>query len=552
MKYAGIYLILTMLLICFTATAQNNDTLYLKGVSVDGKKDTIYLKGLSTHQKNDTVYLKTVINGQVRDTFFVSKSLSINKNDSLYTGYGNIVYLSGGNDYVYRKQDSLKRHKVYMAYQTDSMLRTKSFRDFKKNDSLYMVKGREFRRMDSLRKVDGYYVTSDNNFRLSQRSFDSLKKINRDTLRLRKELNKLKGNLQRIKSDSMERVRGMNKKEISMEVNFSRNGTVTIKNLSRKLVIKTFNEKKVKLVTTVYAEPGYEKKDIDWERELNIGIDQGKNEVTIRPEETRTVSATSTSGGSMTLSYAYAAPGSGQVNYSKNRKSEVVIYIPTGAKLVVENKYNDVAILNDLTTLDADLMNVNLKMMNADKAIIKSRYGSVNAGNIKDASLNLLNCKFNSGNINKLIIDSRYSTVTFKNSGVIDITSVSDQYTMAQAGTLTVNKNFGKLNIAELRNSIDFTGASADMNIGEINASAKSIKINNKYADVKLPVKQLNNYTVQFDGNYSKVFTPFETETETNNGRRTTNTNFTKTVGNVKKDFTAFAVNCISCSVDFR
>ncbi|MCP9751282.1 DUF4097 domain-containing protein [Ferruginibacter sp. HRS2-29] len=557
MKYAGIYLMLTMLLLCFTANAQK-DTIYIKGLSMDGKRDTIFLRGVSTNNKKDTIYIKTVVNGQLRDTFFVSDKVSFDKRDTLYLSSADIAYISGGNQYVYRAKDSLLRHKAYVAYKSDSLLKNNRFKDYKKQDSLYTVSGREFKRTDSLRKESGMYVGNGKGYRIFKNGYDSTYRTGKDTLRLKKELNRLKGNLERIKLDSIERLRSMNKKEISMEVNCSKNGTVTIKNLSRKIVIRTFNEKKVRLVTTVYAEPGFETKDVDWEKELNIGIEQTKNEVTIKPAGSTTISVSSSAnpGGAITLGYSYSSAtgvsGAGQGAFSKNRKSEVVIYIPSGAKLVVENRYNDVAILNDLTMLDADLLNVNLKMQDADKATIRSKYGSVNAGDIKEADLNLLNCKFTSGNIDKLIIDSRYSTVTFKNSGVIDMTSVSDQYSIAQAGTLTVNKNFGKLNIGGISNSIEFTGSSADLNINEINASTKSIKINNKYADVKLPVKSLNNYTVQFDGDYSKVYTPFETETETNNGRRTTNTNFTKTVGNVKKGFTAFAVSCTSCSVDFR
>ena len=36
------------------------------------------------------------------------------------------------------------------------------------------------------------------------------------------------------------------------------------------------------------------------------------------------------------------------------------------------------------------------------------------------------------------------------------------------------------------------------------------IKINNKYGDVRLPVKNLKNYFVDFSGYYSNVFTPFQ------------------------------------------
>jgi hypothetical protein len=192
-------------------------------------------------------------------------------------------------------------------------------------------------------------------------------------------------------------------------------------------------------------------------------------------------------------------------------------------------------------------------MQNADKAVIKNRYGSVKAGAIKDAKIDLMNCKFTSGDLDNLQINSKYSTITFQNAAVSTIKSVSDQYTIAKAGSIVVEKSFGKLQIEQLGNSIKLTGSSADLEIKAIDASATLVQVNNKYANVKIPLEKLSNYIVQFDGLNSQVATAFE-KIKMNGPDSTAvaNASFTKTVGNITSDFTSLVVNCTSCQVDFR
>ena len=116
----------------------------------------------------------------------------------------------------------------------------------------------------------------------------------------------------------------------------------------------------------------------------------------------------------------------------------------------------------------------------------------------------------------------------------------------------------------------------------------KLIRINNKYADVRLPVKQLTNYYVDFNGYYSTVFAPFQKEVPSGDPdhakatgtavktievpdertmrdlsqwdkdkrnaptREMAPNRFTSTVGNIKDKHTRFELVCNACTVDFK
>jgi hypothetical protein len=112
------------------------------------------------------------------------------------------------------------------------------------------------------------------------------------------------------------------------------------------------------------------------------------------------------------------------------------------------------------------------------------------------------------------------------------------------------------------------------------------IKISNKYGDVRLPVKNLKNYFVDFTGYYSTVFTPFaktvvkedeKKQTEVKDEKESSEAEmlemarageyfrssstltgevapkrFTGTVGDVNGKHTKFQLTCHSCTVDFK
>ena len=540
-------------------------------------------KGMTQHK--DSILL--VSKGQMvsHDSIFLVTSGLYKTADSLYIKKGSLNIVDG-NVYLSISDSTPKRRLYKVAHERDSSFRKKEMmnipskaehirrdsvhqktaplhRDlrlykshqdslFRKQQNLHLkTKSLQFRQ-DSLRRFQ-----KSNQSKMQLKKLDSLKSVNwrKDSTRIKVHLEKLKSNLQLMKQDSARQNSNMQKKIISREVNCKMNGTVVIENMARKIIIENTDKEKVRIETTILVAPGFEDKDLDWGKALNISLEQKSNEVVLKRMDL--APGTITANG---VSIHHSNAGTVQQGtfkdpplYKVNHKSALTIYVPAGVKLVIESRYNDVTIKNDVIAVELSLMNSNLKMQDANRAVIKSRYGSVKAGTIKDADINLLNCNFTAVDLEKLMISSKYSKVNFQSSGTADIKSVSDEYVISNANYLTVTKSFGKLDITQLENSIVLTGSSADMSIKAIDASAKLIRVDNKYADIKLPVQQLPNYSLQFEGNNSNVFTTFERANKlTGDSTQKRSPAFSNSAGDLKKDFTSLVVSCASCSVDFR
>lgn len=532
-----------LLLLCVTsiAPAQKTDTVKpMPGrveVVIEGNK-AVNKKLYIVYDSADLVTARIQFeNGKmyvINDTLpkrFVKPRL-VFKGDSAYKHRNDIHFKS--SDSLFKRNDSLFRiRKVkFKAAQKAKQL----------NDTAFRKRQIEFRNAQKARTAqDTIFRKSQLAFSKSQKLFkesrklDSLRSLNwkKDSVRIKKELNTLKQNLQRLKTDSA-RLNSIRRKMIvSKEFNCNDNGQLVIDNIGRKLIIKTTTGNTVKLETVLIYDSTSAPKNVNWEDQFNISVTGDRNKLTIKKANAENPSP----GKTAPVVHAF--------------KSNVTIYVPATVKINIEHRYNELVIMDNLISVNLDLFNAPLKMEDAEKAVIKSRYGSVKAGTIKIAELDLLNCNFTSIETEKMQINSKYSTINVKAAAVVVMQSLSDQYSIAKAGDIKGSKSFGQFTIKQLDNSIQLNGTSADLQIDAINASATIIKIENKYADMKFPVQQLPNYSVKFDGDYSNIVTPFE---KIKTGARDTAKIapvFTKTVGNNTTAVTAFIVKCSSCSVDF-
>ena len=483
------------------------------------------------------------------------------QDDSLYKKNDSLIKrtLTQKDKMLFRKSDSLFRmreiafRKAQKEFaKSDSLFRrTQKLKDtalFRKSDSLYRKHAAAFRESQAaLRKSDSLFRRQSLAFKRSQQQFeksgrlDSMRSINwkRDSLRIKSNLNYLKSNLQRIKTDSLKSRQSRQKKLVVHEFDCNDNAQLVIDNINRKLIIKTTTENKVKLETATFVENAGEEKKVDWASTFNIDWEASRSRITIRKSGDR--ANPSKSNDPAGLNY-----------YNVNFKSPLTIYVPASVKIRIDHRYNELVIMNDRVSLDLDLLNTQLKMEDAEKAVIRSRYGSVKAGSIRHAQLDLLNCNFVSDDLDKCEIDSKYSSINLKKAGEVTLRSFSDQYNIARVKEVTGNKSFGQFNITFLENSITLAASSADISIKTIDAGASTIKIENKYADVKLPAGKLQNYQVTFDGSHSKVLTAFNAGKDTVQSFPNYSAAFSRTVGSSQADATAFIVKCTSCSVDLR
>lgn len=483
--------------------------------------DSAFRKADSLRRKNDSLYKRTVSFKKISDSLY-------RKKDSLYK---KSLYFKKFNDTLFRKHDSLFR-KNDSLYKKAFAFKKMSDAAFRKNDSLYK---RSFKKFN-----DSLFRKNQERFKFSNKSFrlDSLKQLNwkSDTNRLKLKLKVLESNLIRLKTDSLKLMQNKQKKLITKEVDCNKDGQLSIDNVGRKLTIKTTTGNKIKLEVVMFSEEGTSEKEVAWEKDLNIAVAGDRNNVLIR----KAANDNSTTA---------AAPTPIPASY----KSPLTVYVPAAVKIVIGHRYNELVIMDNLVNVELDLLNTKLLMKDAVKATIKSRYGSVEAGTIKEADLDLLNCSFSSPETEKLRINSKYSNVSVKNTGTVSMKSYSDHYNIDRAKNISGSKSFGQFNILRLDNSITLDGASADLRISKIDAAVKTIKVDNKYADVRLPVERLPNYSLQFNGTYSNIFTTHDTlKTGATDSLKAANPVFTKIAGDLKKEFTELIVQCNSCSVDFR
>ncbi len=305
-------------------------------------------------------------------------------------------------------------------------------------------------------------------------------------------------------------------KGVSVEVPASKASDIYIENTQRSIQIKTWDQPKVKVVTTVFYEgEGTKVSDEEWFEKLNISVKTLGSGIRIK-------SGTVSGSGSYTIngnSYGWSSGsggvaifnGSGQnIGTKSDVKRYVTIYMPAANKLDIESKYADVTIENNVSKLNADITNGNLELQDATTLTLRSKYANVSAGNIKIAEIEFINGRLILKNVEDLDIDTKYSTVEMASVQKVNLISTNDEYEFEEVASLQGRKNYGNLRINRLTKSIELDGTNADVKVRNIATGVDVIKFNDKYADIRLPLRNLKNYTVNYNGPYSNIYADFE------------------------------------------
>lgn len=306
-------------------------------------------------------------------------------------------------------------------------------------------------------------------------------------------------------------------KEVSQEIAVSKSADIYIDNTSRNIVIKTWDQPKVKITTTVYFEGDGKLSDEEWFEKLNISLKTLGSSVKIK--------SGNIGGGSYTINgttYGWTGQpnnnvavfnGDGQNIGSKNNiKRVVTIFIPSSNKLDVESKYADVQISGKINNATIDLTNGNLDAEDFTKLYLRSKYANASVGNIANAEIEFMNGRLTTGNIEDADLDSKYSTVEMADVKNLIFRSTNDEYEIEAIDHIRGRKNYGNLRITKLKASLELDGTNADIKVRQINSSVQLIHIDNKYADIRLPLREVKNYAIQYSGPYSTVYGNFEKE----------------------------------------
>ncbi len=306
-------------------------------------------------------------------------------------------------------------------------------------------------------------------------------------------------------------------KEVSKEVAVPKNGEIFIENASRSMVVKTWDQPKVKVSTTIYYDGDNKLSDEEWLEKANLSVKTLGNSVKIKSGTTSSGGYRVYSSGSMTFygsgtgNNVTVFNGSGQdIGTKSGPKRVVTITIPAGSNIELESKYADVTLPANIGEANIELANGNLEAENLGKLVLRSKYSNVNVGDVKNAEIEFTNGRFSARNITDLDIDSKYSTIEMATVNKLTIRSTNDEYELEEADEVRGRKSYGNLRITRLNKSIDVEGSNADIKIRKTAPTLSLIRIDDKYADIRIPLRDVKNYSVDFTGGYSSVYGNFE------------------------------------------
>lgn len=551
---------LVMLLLVFAgARAQKTDSMIIMKIEEKDKKFSIKQEKV----KYDSVPRKiiwdrydSVKRRYAHDMYKYSDSLKAYKrfHDSTYRMAMKRAYTS--HDSARKVYDRKMRQvydsmRVYKTYRDSAYRKTHTFKAYSGHDSL-MKKYHD----SSYRKVmRSYKLRKDSIYR--KQNFETFRKL--DSLKVKELKFRIVQDSLRMKIYKQQRdsvYRKLKEREVVMEVPAKNIKKIYINNNYQDVIVRTGDSRKIKLATMVYENEKETMSDAAWFSKLKTNVEETDSgmvinaNVAVEKKMTMSVSATYTMSGTYTLTM--------QADSAKEPKLKVsrkVLHIdlPKDVPIQMVSRYSDVTLGNNMNDLSVDINNGKLVMKDATNAVIRSNYGKVMAGNITHGNVQMTNGKFDCASIDNLKVDSKYSRMNVVSAGKIDMKSLSDKYEVNQVNNLEGYKTFGQLNIQYLATDMVLKGTSADISVSNFGVNTQLVDISNKYADVKLPLTKLTNYSMSFDGINSRVLgRPDSLGTgkilpPLNSGKT-----FTATAGNLGALHTKLQLDCNNCVVDLR
>ncbi len=345
-------------------------------------------------------------------------------------------------------------------------------------------------------------------------------------------------------------------KEVSVEIAIGKNVGVCIENTNRNIEVKVWDEQKVKITTVVYFDGAMSKLNSDtWFEKLNVKTRLLGNNFKVIADAMSYSNGNSSSNsqGSSSGETVEVYSVDGQYIKSEPAKRKVLtIYVPKENSLCLKSKYSDVAILNALKKLDADITNGSLELNDVNKLSLTSKYANVSINNVENAEVDFINGDLSIMNLGTGELETKYAKIEIGTVKKLTFNSTNDEYEIESVDVIDGNKSYGNMRIDKLNESIQIDGTNADVRVKKISSDIKSIWFDDKYANLRLPLKEVKGFNLEFEGVYSTIYKSFfiyandESKVSLSDGKNST---YKAIVGNASAKIN---IKCQNCTVDFK
>lgn len=290
-------------------------------------------------------------------------------------------------------------------------------------------------------------------------------------------------------------------KELSFETPVSADLDILIENSSRNIEIRDWDKSSLKITTTISYKGSADLSDEEWFDKVKIQWKKfaGSFRLSVSGSDYNSFYNSSSNGTS------YRA-----VKVLNIKQAPVIVYVPKSTRLEIESKYGSLTFGGKMNALKIVSSNTNIDLGEVNRLSIRSQFDNITAGNIKDAEVEISNGRFSAKTVDLLDIDSRFCSLDIETLTKATIRSQNDEYEIETAGNIQGRKSYGTLRVVNMTKGLDLEGTNADVKLRHIAPGAGNIKIDNKYADLRLPVDDLKNFSVKMVGIYNTVYAGFE------------------------------------------
>lgn len=243
-----------------------------------------------------------------------------------------------------------------------------------------------------------------------------------------------------------------------------------------------------------------------------------------------------------------------------NSYRKMIVYLPKDCQLLVHNRNTDITVNDDLDNADFNLATTNLGTRGIRHLKVEAKLFNIYTGDVRKADLDLSSGSLIAGTIGYAAIRSSQAEIDYDGGDTLVLRSQSDRINVEEIGRVSGTKNFGNLRVGKLAASMDIEGRNSNIKVRRIAPEVTSVKINTRYADLRLPLRQLTGFRIEFNGDNSAVYSGFRPEATDSNGKKIIPSteildqkvpaSFTLETGNGKR--TSLVITCPNCTVDFK
>jgi hypothetical protein len=294
------------------------------------------------------------------------------------------------------------------------------------------------------------------------------------------------------------------KKTVSQEINLSKALDVLI-DMSGDLTVKAWNDNKVKIETTLKIDERNEMTNDQLLEMVGISVKEFGSTVRVK---CRNSFFYTMAGSNITQSLGAISASTGIAYGVSKEKRMVTLYIPSQSAVEIESKHSHLVIQGNLKSLVLNNTNGQIDAENINHLELRSKQGSFTAGIISDGDINITHGRISLKELNKGSFTGSYNTIEIEKVGDLVLGSNSDDIDIDNSGSVTGVKNYGSLRI-NTSGKLDLEGINSNIKLRNITAGAGLIRIINRNAELRLPVRDIKNYAIDVRGSFNRFYSSF-------------------------------------------